>query len=284
MLRDYLNYRGSSPHDNWIKIVDPAYETLMGGSVPPNSYWWNIAPDDVNLKEDLCVHVISEDPAKNRLPPFVRESAGIVYLHMPLRFIPYLRPGDIPPSVRTLVLVGEGHCEISPEIDLHHVERLHIGRGEFIFERRNFPDLRDLPLQFDRKRTMLNRIATFENLAVLGIQPCSASMFSVLARLHLSFVRLNNSRSETLEGIESLEHLTDLWLHSWTNLTDLSPLAQLPSLEDLTLTYCKRITNAVPLAAIPRLRRLFAWQCKNKAIEALVPRLSTRNLEELSVS
>lgn len=130
---------------------------------------------------------------------------------------------------------------------------------------------------------MLNRLPGFERLVVLSIQPCSSSMFPVLENLPLGYLRLNNSTSQTLDGIERLEMLTDLWLQRWTKITDLSPLARLPSLEDLTLSYCKRITSATAIL-VPRLKRLSVWQCKNKALEALIPSLALRELEELSMS
>jgi hypothetical protein len=198
--------------------------------------------------------------------------------------VPHLKPGDIPSSVKTLVFHDSGRFQIPSHIELQQVERVTVAYGELIFEKRNFPQLQYLHLKLDRKGVLLNRLPSFERLRLLSIHPCSSSMFSVLDKLRLGYLRLNNSRSETLEGIERLETLTDLWLQGWSKLTDLSPLARLPLLEDLTLTYCKRIVNATALLEIPSLRRLFVWECKNKVIEALKADLAKRNLEELSIS
>src|SRR5262249_42959355 len=159
------------------------------------------------------------------------------------------------------------------ETNLPQVERLFVGYGEMLFEKQNFPEIRHLEFILDRKRIMLQRLKTFTHLRALCITPCPKDIFEIVDELNIGYLRLNNSSLETLNGIERLGALTDLWLKKWTKLKDLSPLARLPLLEDLTLSYCKRIISAESLIKIPNLKRLFVWLCNSKAIEQLTPDL-----------
>jgi hypothetical protein len=84
-------------------------------------------------------------------------------------------------------------------------------------------------------------------------------------------------------GIDSLPHLTDLWLHKFTQLRTLESLNGLPRLEDLTLSYCNKIADVNVLFNLPNLRRLFAWRCRSQTLHQFEPMLISK-IADVSIS
>jgi len=281
MFENYNNFIGQSPNDNWVIIFDDLSRQAKFGALPDNFFPWDARFDDFPSKEDICLSVRSERVDLLNLPPSVIEAqAKIKYLSIPFQLIRHLE--FLPENLETLAVSGHGRIEFLESAQYPQVKRLLTGANKIKFTASNFPNLEHLEVSVDREGSMLGRLPQFARLKVLNLERCSPDVLRTVKKLKLSYLRLNGSSLASVGELGEMKSLTDLWLHNWPKLTDISPVSKLANLEELTLSYCRRIAFVGNLVGLEKMQRFLVWRCNNHILNDMALALREKGVDASS--
>lgn len=194
-----------------------------------------------------------------------------------LRFFPRLRKFSVDAIYELADLEGIGH--LSPEL-----EKLVIGRTRSkSFSLRTltrFPHLRELYLEGHQKDIeAIGRLTSLEDLTLRSITLPDLSALLPLTRLVSLDVKLGGTRElGLLPGIGRLEYV-ELWMIR--GLTDVSPLATVPTLTGFHLQALKNVTRLPSFRGADSLRS--ATLLTMKGISDLSPLAEAPNLESIGI-
>ncbi len=112
-------------------------------------------------------------------------------------------------------------------------------RDEIIFS--NKPELRSVFVNWRPKRKSLFKCTQLEDLWIGKYTGKNLSLFKNFS--NLKSLRINTGSITSLEGIENLTSLENLYLAQTTKLEDISAIQSLSNLKSLTIHNCKRLKN-----------------------------------------
>jgi hypothetical protein len=241
---------------------------------------WNRTPDwagrvftwdeAIDRREVRFLYLADLYDERNDLPAGLAGIEQIESVSMPTRLVKLIEPDSPLCRVASLELLGDSNASCPKALKLVQAKRLVCGDGVFKFKKANFPALEHLHLRLDPKGELLE-VAGEYRLSVLGAGPCSTAnwSFAKASAVEPAFVRLYGGNLASLDGVDALSRMTDLWLHTMPNLVELAPLRACVKLEEITLAHCPKIADLEVLLDLPNLRRLMLFSCENPKVPAL---------------
>lgn len=243
-------------------------------------------PPDINFRavKALCLEdVFYRETNFTDIPESLHLFSNLEYLRLPKKYIPQLRQGDIPDSVRVLEIIGEGTVTFPGKLAFPQVERLAGIPTALKFTRYNFPHLRHLTLRLDSRRTMLPVLAQLDRLETLGISPNhDGAVFEALAGTHLTVLALGSGQIRTLDGLERLQSLVAVRVTNMDKLENIESLVKLPGLAEVEISWCANLSNYEALLALPALEHLSIFGCKKFDPNKYEAKLKSLPLKTLS--
>lgn len=235
-------------------------------SLQARAFHADIVPASINPSAviALCLEdVFGYETDYVDIPPSLDHFPNLAYLRLPKKYIPALRPGDIPNSVRVLEVIDPGSATFPANIRLPGVKQLEGIPTALKFTSNNFPHLRHLTLRFDRQRTMLPRLAKFDSLESLAISPNhDGAIFAALSPTCLTALVVGGGALQRLDGIERLQNLVQVGVNRMDKLESIEALARLPIVQEITIQYCAILAHYDALLHIPALEELAIIGCK----------------------
>ncbi|MDX1931070.1 MAG: hypothetical protein SFU56_00545 [Capsulimonadales bacterium] len=213
------------------------------------------------------------------LPAFIKEFTNLEFLHLPAYTASSLKPGDLPDSVRTLLVYG-GSIKLHSELVLPSLEKLVVTQGECRFHHSTLPCLKMLSTDLDKENRILTQVLRLTQLKHLSIGPIrNENLFLELSALSLTSLNIRpGSALRSLDGIELIGSLTQLQLTNFRQLAKIERLNELIGLIDLIFLRCY-IEDLNPLNLHPSLKSLTLWSCK--PVPELTPVNHIKTLEQL---
>jgi hypothetical protein len=205
----------------------------------------------------------------DRLEHDLRFLVNLRSLEVPVRFAASLSPEQLPSSLQRLSFDGDGKTRglLPKDRVFAGIRVVDSDNTDLHFEKKSFPDLRELTSRLDRKGSLLDVIASYPSLDSLEIRPVKDT--TTLHRLEPCSIErlvLIAGSLPTLEGIQHLRGLRCLALRSLDKLLDISALEMCSSLELLHIQSCARLTDYHPLLKAPALKSL--WLHGNRRLDA----------------
>ena len=247
---------------------------------------WGRIPERIDPTKVLRLVLENDDESVVTIPEAVHKLTNLIWLHIPGRFVPHLEADSIPPSIRALVIQGEGTHSLPEALCLPGLERLERQDKAILrFRAEQIPNVQHLSIQLDPRGGVLREVTQMTRLTALDVGPISnRAILEGLTKLPLRYLRLEGGNLDTIDPIRDCPTLTDVSLFGLSRLTSLAPLADLPGLRELSILWCKRLVLDRSLLRIAGLRKLSFFACRDIGLEALRPELEARGLEKFATS
>ncbi len=279
MHEKFINKYRFPEIENWCLFESTETQKYWDYLCPTNrTIFWDSFDNTQGEKiQSLRVRVTNKEIIN--LPDFLYRMPNLLVLELPLSLIKHLDNNSIPPQVKILEVDGDGSSTFDKSFTSTTVQSFSTGMAKIKFTPSNFSSLEHLGIKLDSKNTMIKVIGELKTLNSLEIAPYSDNrIFNELENMKLKYLRISGGRTDSIEGIERLTSLTDIWLQDLQKLTDLTPLSKLPELKEITIAYCKNI-SITPLLSIPKLNKVTLFACGNLTPSEDIPRLKEKLIE-----
>lgn len=254
--------------ENFLTIVPTAKEKetilLLNSSLHGKVISWD-DNDSEKYYAAKYIRIIDKSKEKKDIPIALKFLENIRGIQIPDHlFVPYLNDYSNVKTNSLHVTTENKEIDISGKYVLENIETFIVsGNGSVIFNKNNFPNLRDVRIKLDSKGDIVNEIANYSKLKVLGVSPLSKNhnLFEKIKNLPIEFLHIPKGSINSLVGIQYLDFLTNLWIQELPKLLEIKELEQLPKLEEVTIGYCKNVKDFEILNSMKQLRKINIFGC-----------------------
>jgi hypothetical protein len=251
---------------------------------PIVAHWNEILPVEI-IKNVRYLRIHDPLEKHKELPLITKLFTDLDGLEIPAHLISLIYKYPFCLVIEDISVTTEKTARIPQDIIFESVRILStIGGGPVIFDKGAFPNLRKAHIQIDRKGKILDVIMQIKGIEMLGLAPLrnDLDVFNKINKLPLKFLRLNNGRLDSLEGIQTLNNLKGLWLQNLTRIVSIRELKYLDNLEELTIGYCRHIKDIQILLELKSLNKVHIFGCGDLGIDKMKDKFEKKGFSKLA--
>ena len=253
---------------------------LTWGNLPPTKDRPNVEAMRLRIGEAV-------DTDLRPFPHKISQLPRLQYLSMPLRYADCLTTDSLPPSVETLDFNetdywGTSNKGTIPENAVFpSVKRISCVKGEIHFTRENFPNLSNVQIRFDRKRSMIPELLRFRRMEELGVGPFDEpEQLGQLSPLRPRYLNISDGRLCSLRSLRNFHSAERLGLHRLHKLANLSGIEGIARLKELHVVWCRNLADISNAALLTYVTSFRLFNCpKVVGIEAVGAMKRLRSFE-----